>query len=193
MAKYLTKKKHFVTLLNTANSRKVGINEYRQNGINIVEIPDLLFGRLRSGWDLWSALNRTVYLMKNSNKFDIIHLFESRPATIHPIQIYRIFNRIPLIIDWVDWIGRGGILEVIRPKWYKYLFGNIETFYEEYFKKKAQGVTAICSKLRDRAINLGIDNCNILVLPVGVDNDIYKKKYSSNFAKKYLQLPFKKK
>jgi len=116
MARYLARRGHQVTLLTTADHRKARIVESHEDGVHIAEIPDLLWGNLRSGWDPWSALNRILYLLRCEKDFDLIHLFESRPAVIHPTQVYRLKRPLPLIIDWVDGIGRGGILEVRRRK-----------------------------------------------------------------------------
>jgi glycosyltransferase involved in cell wall biosynthesis len=173
MARYLVQRGHQVTLLTTADHRKVGVVEDWEDGVHIVEIPDLLWGQLRSGWDPWSALNRILYLLRCEKEFDLIHLFESRPAVIHPIQVYRMQRRLPLIIDWVDGIGRGGILEVRRPGWYRLLFGRMETFYEEHFRAGAEGVTVICTALGERAQALGIARDAILHIPVGTDLDTY--------------------
>src|SRR5512136_2438812 len=87
MARYLVRRGHQVTLLTTADLRKAGILESHEDGIHIVETPDLLWGQLRSGWDPWSALNRILFLLRCEKEFDLIHLFESRPAVIHPIQV----------------------------------------------------------------------------------------------------------
>lgn len=173
MARYLVQRGHHVTLLTTADQRKVGIVESHEDGVHIVEIPDLLWGQLRSGWDLWSAFNRLSYLWRSNDKFDLIHLFESRPAVIHPVQVFQSKRRLPLIIDWVDWIGRGGIMDVRRPKWYRLLFGRVETFYEEHFRKHANGLTVICSALRERAISMGVPSDAILKIPIGADLDVY--------------------
>lgn len=173
MAKHLVRLGHHVTVLTTADQRKTKIIEYFEEGIHIVEIPDLLWGSFRSGWDPWSALNRLLYLWKIDQEFDLIHLFESRPAVIHPVQLYRAKRRVPLIIDWVDGIGRGGIMEVRRPGWYRWLLGGMETFYEEYFRARADGLTVICTALNVRAQGLGILPKNILQIPIGVDLDIF--------------------
>lgn len=173
MARYLVRRGHNVTLLTTADYRRGGVVESREDGVHIVEIPDLLWGRLRSGWDVWSALNRLFYLLRCEMEFDLVHLFESRPAVIHPTQVYLLKRPLPLLIDWVDWIGRGGILEVRRPKWYRLLFGGMETFYEEHFRADADGVTVICTALGERAQGLGVSRDAILHIPIGADLDVY--------------------
>lgn len=170
MSRYLTERGHSVTIMVTSDTGKLKINREKADGveiIEIIEIPDLLWGKLRSGWDVWGGFIRLLYLIKNGKKFDIIHLFESRPAVVHPVQIMRLFYYVPVVIDWVDWIGRGGIMEVLRPAWYRFIFGRFETFYEEYFKTKFEGVTVICEALKNRARDLNIKNECILKIPVG--------------------------
>ncbi len=167
MSRYLTARGNNVTILVTADKRKIRIKKEIVEGVEVIEIPDLLWDKFRSGWDIWSGIVRLIYLMKNGKRFDVIHIFESRPSVIHPVQIMRLFYKTPVVIDWVDWIGHGGILEVLRPAWYRVIFGNFETFYEEHFKKKFEGVTVICEALKNRAIDLGIKNEFILKIPVG--------------------------
>ena len=189
MAKHMARRGHQVVLLTTADTRKTGIVESNADGVKIVEIPDLLSSSLRSGWDPWSALNRLIYLLRCEDRFDLIHLFESRPAVIHPIQIYRMQQKLPLVIDWVDWIGRGGIMEVRRPFWYRVLFGGLETFYEEHYRARADGLTVICSALRKRAQGLGISSENILQIPIGVDLDNYPTVLDKVACRKTMNIP----
>jgi glycosyltransferase involved in cell wall biosynthesis len=173
MARYLSDRGHHVTILVTSDNQKIKTKRESVEGVEIIEIPDLLWGKLRSGWDIWSGFIRLLYLLKNSKKYDIIHLFESRPAVVHPVQIMRLFYKVPVVIDWVDWIGHGGIMEVLRPAWYRMIFGGFETFYEEYFKRKFEGVTVICETLKIRAKDLNIKEERILKLPIG--SEVFNK------------------
>lgn len=189
MAKHLARRGHQITLLTTSDHQRSKIIDTSEESVHVVEIPDLLWGALRSGWDPWSALCRFLYLSRINQNFDLIHLFESRPAVIHPVQIYRATRSIPMIIDWVDWIGRGGILEVRRPRWYRYLFGSIETFYEEYFRARADGLTVICTTLRERAVGLGIVEDAILHIPVGADLQTYATVLDKSTCRHEVNLP----
>jgi glycosyltransferase involved in cell wall biosynthesis len=168
IAKALVRKGHQVTLLVISNRRRFGTIESEDQGIRIIETPDLLWGRLRSGWDPWDTLNRFVYLRRDSTPYDLVHCFETRPATIYPALDYLRRNPIPLITDWNDWWGRGGIIDEARPAWYRSLFGSIETYYEEAFRMQGAGLTVISTALRRRAVDLGIDRERICYLPGGV-------------------------
>ena len=96
MAKYLVQNGHNVTLMLIADKRKFGIKESEWDGVHIIETPDLLWGRLRSGWDLWDLLNRIGYLNNDKGPYDLVHCFETRPATIYPALQYCQKHKIPL-------------------------------------------------------------------------------------------------
>ena len=164
---------HQVTLIVTSENRRIGIVEDKWDGVRIIETPDLLWGNLRSGWDLWGLLNREVFLSRDKGSYDLVHCFETRPATIYPALQYCHRHNLPLVTDWNDWWGRGGIIEKKRPRWYTFLFGGIETYYEEAFRKKAAGLTVISSALGRRAIGLGVSPERICFLPGGAFSDFF--------------------
>lgn len=117
-----------------------------------------------------NALNRWLWLRKNFD-FDLVHAFETRPATIHPLQLALRKKKIPLAIDWIDWWGRGGIITTNRPRWYQILFGPFETFYEEHFRTMAEATTVICTALGHRAEGLGVHPDSIFKVPIGADTE----------------------
>ncbi|HNT54084.1 MAG TPA: glycosyltransferase family 4 protein [Anaerolineaceae bacterium] len=173
MAQHLIQRGHQVVLLTTADTRRGGIQTRVIDEVPVVEFPDLLWGRLRSGWDLWALLNRLAWLRRAGQGWDLIHCFETRPNTIHPALDFARRSRIPLVTDWNDWIGRGGLLQVLRPAWYRLLLGWLETYYEEHFRSRADGTTVICSALGRRAENLGIPPERICRIPGGTSPDLY--------------------
>jgi glycosyltransferase involved in cell wall biosynthesis len=168
MAKALVRKGHKVTLMTISNRRRFGTVEYMDHGIRLIETPDLLWGQLRSGWDLWDTLNRFHYLGQDRTPYDLVHCFETRPATIYPALHYLRRKPVPLITDWNDWWGRGGIIDEARPAWYRTLFGPIETYYEEAFRTRGDGLTVISTALLQRGVGLGMDRERICYLPGGV-------------------------
>lgn len=185
LAERLVQRGHQVTLMCIADNRRLGICEYFKNGVRWVETPDLLPGKLRSGWDPWCALNRWLWLRKNFD-FDLVHAFETRPATIHPLQLILRKKKIPLVIDWIDWWGRGGLVVEHRPRWYQILFGGLETFYEEHFRTMADTTTVICHALGERASGLGVPQKTIFRVPIGSSTDVFSvedsKKYREQFG-----------
>jgi glycosyltransferase involved in cell wall biosynthesis len=174
IAKNLVDRGHQVTMMVTANTRRVGIEESEWDGFKVVEVPDLLWGRLRSGWDPWSIFWRTRYLSQDDSEYDFVHCFETRPATIYPALYLCKQMQIPFFTDWIDWIGRGGLVTVNRPVWYRYLFGGIETYYEEAFRARAAGLTVISNALAQRAVNLGVPQERIFHMPGGSFPDLFQ-------------------
>jgi glycosyltransferase involved in cell wall biosynthesis len=174
MAKELVKQGHAATILLISKKNRTGYVEYDIDGVHAVETPDMLWGRLRSGWDPWNIINRISYLRRTKEKFNLIHCFETRPATIYPSLNYSHRYHIPIITDWNDWWGRDGLIEVNRPSWYsRSFFSSIEVYYEEAFRPRTAGLTTISTALKKRAIKLGIDPERICYIPGGA----FTKKY----------------
>lgn len=173
MAKHLVDRGHEVTLVVTSDRRRLGIVEANWDGVLAVETPDLLWGRLRSGWDPWNTLNRILYLRGDKRHYDLIHCASTRPVVIYPALSYKNRHHLPMITDWIDWWGRGGIIDEFRPRWYRPLFGRIETYYEEAFRTRAEGVTVISTALAERALGLGVEEARICHLPNGSWTDLF--------------------
>lgn len=170
MAEHLARRGHSVTLVVIADKSRFGIKREVLNGVEIIETPDLLWGRLRSGWDLYNTLVRMKLLKSLPSDFDILHIFETRPTTIFPALNYLKRKDTPLVIDWIDWWGgKGGLIEVARPKWYRYTFSRVEVYFEEKFRCLADGTTVISKALAKRARGLGVKDESILVLRGGVE------------------------
>jgi hypothetical protein len=167
MAKHLVQRGHKVSLIVTADHRKFGTGESTWDGVHIIETPDLLWGQLRSGWDLWNLVNRVIYLSQDKDPYDLVHCFETRLATIYPALLYCRQHKLPLLTDWNDWWGRGGLVDEVRPRWYRFLFGGVETYYEGAFRKQGSGVTLISSALARCAAGLGMPSKHICHLPGG--------------------------
>lgn len=171
-ARELARRGHAVTLICIANHERWRLMESWHEGVRYIETPDLLPGQLRSGWDAWNMLRRMLWLRGAS--YDIVHAFETRPATIYPVL--RILRRCParLAIDWNDWWGRGGLIEERRPSWYHTIFGGIETWFEEHFRPRADHTTVISTALAERAAGLGIPPDRITVISGGVDPGVFR-------------------
>jgi len=167
IAKHLVQRGHNVSLMVLSNNRRTGIRETKWDEVRMIETPDLFWGPLRTGWDLWGVLNRINYLRKDHSSYDLIHCFETRPATVFPTLFYRNSHDIPVITDWNDWWGHGGIIDEFRPIWYRKLFGGVETYFEEAFRSRFEGLTVISRALKQRGISLGIPPDHICHLPGG--------------------------
>lgn len=154
-ARELAARGHEVTLACTADHARWKVHASVEAGVQWVEFPDLLVGQARSGWDPWTTWRRLRYF--RGSRFELIHAFETRPATIYPLMSLLRRHPVPLVIDWVDWWGHGGLIREHRPRWYQFLFGGIETWYEENFRTRADSTTVIADGLAKRAVGLGVD------------------------------------
>jgi hypothetical protein len=135
-----------------------------KNGIQIIEVPNLFKGSIRAGWDIRNLISRIKAI--KPFQFDLVHGFESRPTVIYPALILK-KKGIPLFLDWADWFGSGGSIEQ-RPNFlFRNLFRPIENYYETNFRKTPLGTSVICKSLAKRAIELGVYENDICLLPNG--------------------------
>lgn len=139
------------------------------DGFRIVEHPDMLVGPLRQGWDPYCAWRRRNFLFRENKCYDIIHCLDTRLAVIWPCRAYARAKGIAIVSDWIDWWGRGGLIAERRPGWYKLLFGGIETWFEEHYRNKLDGLTAISHALIDRAVALGVPREHCHHIPGGAN------------------------
>jgi glycosyltransferase involved in cell wall biosynthesis len=150
-----------------APGKRAGVRVLDVGQVTIVETPDLLFGALRSGWDPWEVLNRLYWL--RGRRFDLVHAFDCRPTVLIPALWLRHGQHVPLIMDWEDWLGRGGSVEERKNRLVRAVLRPVETYFEERFRTQADGTTVICSTLREKAIALGVSQDEILTLRDGAD------------------------
>lgn len=188
IAKRLAARGHEVVLMVVANRERLRFREYELDDIRYIESPDLFWGRARSGWDPVCAFRRYRRLTALGGGFDVVHLFGTRPASILPGLAYVRKYATPLVLDWEDWWGRGGLIRVNRPGWYQHTLGYIEVFFEEYFRPYGDGHTVVSTALAHRAEGLGVHPDTVLVLRAVPDAALYPD-LTSEQAKSMLRLP----
>jgi glycosyltransferase involved in cell wall biosynthesis len=165
--KHLAERGHQVTLVTTSNHSHFFLKQkdYSRN-FREIQTPDLFSGSLRSGWDPWNTLVRLLYL--RNKKYDIVHTFEARPTVIYPaLTMKNAGSR--LIMDWSDWFGKGGSVEERPNQIIRTILRPVETYFEESFRILADGSTVICNTLKQKLLDLGVKNSNIIKLYNGVD------------------------
>jgi glycosyltransferase involved in cell wall biosynthesis len=158
---------HNITLLATSPGRRSGIEKRYLDGVMLLEMPDLFSGSLRSGWDLWNTVNRIAQVRKR--KFHMVHAIQTRPTVLLPALYAKHILGARLIFDWVDWLGRGGSVEERPNPSVRAVLRPVETFFDESFRACADGTVTICTKLREKALALGVPQDRILLLPDGAD------------------------
>jgi len=166
--RYLARLGHEVTLLSISPSSRFRFSETMNEGVRIVETPDLLPGLARTGWDIWDTLRRVIFL--KGEKFDIIHGFESRPVVSLPALFMRRKLGVPMILTWADLFGKGGRSE--ERSWpIRVLMAPVEDFCEKNFYPKADFIIAMGEPLLKKALDMGIPKDKLLSLLHGSDTE----------------------
>jgi glycosyltransferase involved in cell wall biosynthesis len=175
IAQELVRRGHNVDLLCLADTAMFTQREDEEGGVRIIETPDLLPGKLRSGWDPISICRRISWMKSRGTSWDIIQAQESRPATIYPVKWLLKRQPAALVMDWIDWWGRRGLITEARPRWYQILFGRLETHYEEAYRVMADGNTIISRPLVRRAESLGVSPDRICLLRNGIASSVIER------------------
>ncbi|MEO8071555.1 MAG: glycosyltransferase, partial [Acidobacteriota bacterium] len=168
---------HDVTLLTISRHERFTSSSADHQGVRVIETPDLFWGRGRSGWDPWDVLNR-MFLVGGERHWDIIHSWDCRPVAILPALWAKrraAAHGAKLLTDWADWWGRGGTQTERQGSWMR-LIWPIETYFEEGFRGRADGTTAISTALRDRSIQLGAPASRVRVLPQGCNPPVVRSR-----------------
>lgn len=167
LARQLARRGHRCTLIYTAphERRRFAVRAEEGGRLALVAAPDALRGSLRSGWDPWAALARTLLL--RASRPDVVHAFECRPSVIVPALAAA--QSAPLVIDWCDWFGAGGSVEERPPGVARAALRPVETLFEERFRTRADATTVINNILRHKAERLGVLPESITLIPNGCD------------------------
>jgi len=169
-----------VSIMATSPENKFTISRKEIEGVHLIEFPDLLTGAARNGWDFWNTFRRIVFMMERNKSFDIVHCLDCRPVVIFPGLFMKYFKRANLIIEWLDWFGRGGTASE-RSAVLRFFMEPVETFFEEKFRKYADGTISLGQPLSERAEKLGVRS-RILTITHGCDI-VNIQKFDINFAK----------
>lgn len=169
LARALVRNGHKVSLMAVSQTGRLRLQQRMVDGVQLIETPDLLPGTLRSGWDIWNILSRILWV--GQKKFDIVHGFETRPVVIFPSLIAKRRGAV-LFLDWCDWFGKGGSVEERTNPLVRAILRPIETFFENNFRVRADGTTAINNFLKKRAIGLGVRPESILLLRNGSNTSL---------------------
>lgn len=150
----------------------------------IYNSPVIFPGSLKHGVDPVDLLYR-IY-KGFALEYDLIYAFDTRPTVILPSSLFKYIAKKKIVIDWTDWFGKGGTINERGSKLYKFLFEKIETFFEEYFFRFADGATVINPKLTDRLLKLRFKK-KIYFFPLGCNSVTSLE--NSNKTKRELHLP----
>jgi glycosyltransferase involved in cell wall biosynthesis len=161
-----------VTVVTISPSNRFRGSTRREGNVLTIQAPDLLWGRMRTGWDPWDTLYRILRTARQ--KFDLIMSIDPRPVSIIPALVAKYANQVPLVVDWGDWWGHGGTTferSVGLSHLADCLFSPVETFFEEAFARRVDHYVVLSSALRQRAIGLGVQPNRISRVLPGVELD----------------------
>lgn len=168
----LSARGHIVSLITISEKKQMRFERIMQDGLEIIKSPDFLWGRLRSGWDPWDTFLRILYTLPK--QYDLVHCVDSRPVVILPALSSKYKNKTTFIIDWGDWWGRGGTIYERKGNMLDLLFAPVETYFEEAFLTKANGVTVLTRALEKRALSLGVERNQLIKMNHGADTENLK-------------------
>lgn len=168
-ASELAARGHDIDVMCHANTERWRTKIENVEKFRVIESPDLLIGALRQGWDPVCAYRRLRFLRQENKQYDLIHCLDTRLAVIWPALAYAREKKIPIVSDWIDWWGHGGLIKERRPLWYQWLFSGVEVFFEEYYRNKLDGLTTISHALAERGVSLGVPRERCVVVPGGAN------------------------
>ena len=157
LARGLAKQGHEVTIVCTPLQRqgRFVTRQDEQPDVTVITTPNYLGGPFSSGWDPLTVAARWLW-SRRQDDYDIVHGFESRPTVIFPALYWQRRRGATMLLDWVDWFGKGGSVEERPNPVMRAVLRPFETFFEDHFRQYADGVTEFSSFLHQRAVDLGV-------------------------------------
>ncbi len=186
-AQELATRGHKVTLLSAGSGDQAHTEVNQNENLCQITFPSLFNGTRGSGYDPGDIFGRIKWLRQNQERFDLVHAFESRPASLLPALTGKRRGAC-VVSDWCDWFGRGGSVEQRQNPVARALLRPVETALENRSRPKADGVTVINQTLYQKALSLDISAERILLLPNGAYTDMFQMA-NRLAARKRLGLP----
>jgi glycosyltransferase involved in cell wall biosynthesis len=177
---------HEVTVVTISETQRARFETREEDGVRIVESPDLGVGLARTGWDPYDALRRVLNFLPE--RFEIVHGFDCRPVVLAPSLALALLSRGAFVSDWADWWGRGGAISE-RKSWLgRVAMAPFETFLEERFRGFARQLTVTSRALEQRALSMGLHRDRVHYIPSGA-NVRTVNPVERQAARRELQLP----
>src|SRR5690606_31675699 len=132
-----------VTLLTSSSTPRLFPQKYTlENNLHIIESPGLLKVRFRHGGvDPYDFLWRIAILFFISA--DIFHAFNPKVNSALPTLLVGKLRNKPLLFDWADLWGKGGIRELKKNYFWSNISSTLEMFLEDWLPKFFDTVTCI--------------------------------------------------
>ena len=162
-----------VTLLTTSLQKGISLSKDIQDGVKIILYKDIMPSYLlfNKGYGFISFFARIYHVLFHHYDYVYIDCGEC-PNAGWPAKIAQ-WKGAKLMSEWGDLLGRGGYYES-KPKLFKIFYGWYYLWAELYFRKSADYVIVLSSFMRKHAINRGIPENKIVIVPGGALSDIIK-------------------
>ncbi|MBN2519293.1 MAG: glycosyltransferase [Bacteroidales bacterium] len=168
-----------VFITNQPNTnRKFPIRVEYRNGVKLISFPEILPSKFsKIGFGFFSAILKTLYLIKNHN-FDLIHSdVGHRPSVAFPVFFGHTIFGIPHITEWWDFFSEH---QKEKTFFKRITHGFYDRIFQKYIIKKADGIIVLSKFLEKCAIEWNIPNKKITIIHGGSDvNEI--PFYNNNF------------
>lgn len=156
----LARRGHRVDLLATSH-QPFQSQHYAEGGVNVF-LASHFRDTHRGGWGWLDLPWRAGFCLGHG--YDLVHAFDHKPNVVLPAYLYKVVRHTPLVSDWADWWGKGGVNASAHT-----LKAEIEEKAEERVRLLAGWVTAISPLLAQRACGLGLPAEHVLLVPGGAD------------------------
>jgi glycosyltransferase involved in cell wall biosynthesis len=168
LGRALAARGHDVTLFTRHPSARFRARRRTVDGVEIVETPLGVLGRLHLGeWGLLDIGLRVLHLLRR--RPDVLMAFSQHPDIALPFFVSRALRLARVHHADRDDLQRGALLETAfrgtRLEWSIPLGER----WERALPAAADAVTTISAPLRDEAIAWGLDPAKVLLLPSGAD------------------------
>ncbi|MCL5985048.1 MAG: glycosyltransferase family 4 protein [Actinobacteria bacterium] len=184
LGQQLAKRGYKITILCSSNRRfDFRIRSEIQKGLRIVTLPTTGFydDRRKTGFYFGQLLRvflGSIEVLRLD--YDLLHSFAiAQPTTGIPTVVSKFFRNKPIIIDWDDAWSRG-FTEYHNP-----VVGKTLEFFENRVPKYATKITVVSEYLKQRALDLGFKEEDIVKIPNGANVEVIKP-LDQKEARRYL-------
>jgi glycosyltransferase involved in cell wall biosynthesis len=168
MAEALARRGHEVALMTVSPRWRFRAARETVNGVRVWEMPSWGQGVSGEGYGPLDNLLRIGHALLR--RYDIIHMLDHKPNASFAGFTTGRWRSACLIADWADWWGGpGGINDVPHRRFP--IVGRFEAWWEIRSKLWADGVVAVSTVLRERALQIGCPPERVLWLPNGTEPD----------------------
>lgn len=192
LGKYLAARGHTVYMFAQRNSLKATSKVV--DNVQIYLLPS--FSNEQTPNKATAGMSMTFQIGFNAissiiSKTNVLHVFDALfPQNAISIILSKIKPKKirPLVfVDWDDWWGRGGILNVFHKE-IGSIFIRFLTFMEEKIPLYSDAVTVTCETLKKRALSVGVKPERIFILPNGTSIESINY-VDAQTARKLVNLP----